>query len=128
MIIGWKWFNEKDDPLIVGLDPQLISMLDMARDKAGIPFVITSGKRTAQQEAELKGGVKDSTHLLGLAVDLECNVDNALCLMLKGLFAAGFRRIGLYHDALFQPRHLHVDIGPMPDYPQDCMWLKLEEN
>lgn len=121
-------FNYFTDEEVAGLKDNLPAMLDLARGVAGTPFVITSGLRTAAQESALKGGVRDSTHILGLAVDLECVGDNALFLMMRGLLAAGFRRVGLYHDAKFQVRHIHADIGPSPDFPQDCIWLKLEQN
>ena len=122
---NFKFFTDAE---VAGLRDNLPAMLDQARAIAGVPFVISSGYRTPEQEAALKGGVRNSTHSLGLAVDLECDDDNQLCLMLKGLFAAGFRRLGLYHDAQFNVHHIHADIGQLPDFPQDCVWLKLEQN
>lgn len=122
---NFKYFTNEE---LTGLKDNLPAMLDAARGAAGIPFKITSGFRTPEQEAALQGGVHDSTHSLGLAVDLECAGDNTLFLMLRGLFSAGFRRIGIYHDSQFQVHHIHADIGQQPDYPQDCVWLKLEQN
>jgi uncharacterized protein YcbK (DUF882 family) len=124
-VSNFKYFSDAE---VAGLEGNLPAMLDVARGIAGIPFVITSGKRTPEQETVLKGGVRDSTHILGLAVDLECKGDNALFLMAKGLLASGFRRLGFYHDKNFQVHHIHVDIGSAPDFPQDCIWLKLEQN
>lgn len=111
------------------LQSETWAMLDMARDKAGVPFIITSGKRTAEQEIALKGGVRDSAHISGYGVDIATGDGHVLCLILSGLILAGFRRIGIYHDAQFVPHHLHADNDPDllaktgPD-----IWLALEQN
>lgn len=123
MMTRWAYFSEKE---VEGLDSELVSKLDTARKAAGIPFVITSGKRTVEQETALKGGVRDSAHIKGLAVDLECGSDQNLFLMLRGLMAAGFERIGVYHDAKLIPRHIHVDIDT--SLPPKVVWLKMEQN
>lgn len=124
---NWKWFNEKDDPLIIGLDPQLVSMLDAARNVAGVPFKITSGKRSAEGNSILKGAVADSSHLTGKAVDLAVGGSREYFLMLKGLYAAGFRRVGQYMNAVGDDViHLHVDIDETKD--QDVLFSKREQN
>ena len=98
---------------IAGLDLKLVAMLDEARDIAGVPFVITSGKRT---EAENSGaqGVKNSAHIRGLAVDLQCLDATSRFFMLVGLIQAGFRRVGCYD------RHLHADCDE--SLPQNVTW------
>lgn len=126
----WRYFNIQDDPLIVGLDNELMAMLDMARDKAGVPFLITSGKRTADQNSALSGAVSDSSHLAGLAVDMSTiGDDHVLNRMLFGLFAAGFDRIGLYFSlsgSTLTPHHLHVDIDKTK--PPQVTWSLMEQN
>jgi zinc D-Ala-D-Ala carboxypeptidase len=121
----WAYFTSEE---VQGLQGNLPAMLDQARGIAGIPFIITSGYRTPDQEAALKGGVSQSAHCLGLAVDLACSDDHSLQLMLKGLLAAGFARIGIYHDGKFQPTHLHADIGPAPQFAQQTIWILPEKN
>lgn len=88
---------------VAGLDPRLIDMLDRARGIAKVPFIITSGLRSVEENAGA-GGVSDSSHLRGLAVDLRCQESRARYFMISALLAAGFTRIGLYSA------HLHVDI------------------
>jgi hypothetical protein len=111
------------------LQPETWALLDMARQKAGIPFVITSGKRTPEEEAALHGGVRDSAHISGYGFDLACGDGKSLCLMLAGLLYAGFRRIGIYHDANFNPTHLHGDNDPdLLVKTGPVIWLKLEQN
>ena len=119
----YRYFTEAE---IVGLDKELCAKLDTARHIAGVPFKITSGKRTAEQNNVLKGAASNSSHLSGKAVDLSCNNNGDLFLMLKGLLAAGFERIGIYHDFKMLPRHIHADIST--DLPPKVVWLKMEQN
>lgn len=118
------------DAEVVGLDKELCAMLDLARDKAGVPFVITSGLRTADQNSALSGAVSDSAHLKGLAVDLEVSGDDhALNRMMYGLDLAGFCRIGLYFSiegSTLMPRHIHVDVDTSK--PQQVTWSLIEQN
>jgi hypothetical protein len=101
----YKHFKESE---IKDLNGGLVMMLDQARELAGIPFVITSGFRTADQNA-LDNGVPDSAHMKGLAVDLRCRNSNERFLILKALFAVGFVRIGDEVD------HIHCDIDTIKD-------------
>ena len=96
----YKYFTDEEAN---GLDAELMSKLDTARHVSGVPFFITSGKRTADSNTSA-GGVEDSSHLKGLAVDLRVTGDDTRYLMVKGLLAAGFTRIGLYSS------HIHVDL------------------
>ncbi len=136
---NWAYFNEKDDPLITGLEPELISMLDVARGKSGIPFTISSGLRSPEKNASLAGSAQLSAHLpdangLSLAVDLVCEDDHALWSMYFGLVQAGFRRIGLYfaicsdNPKRLVPRHIHVDISVDAQHPLEVTWCQLEQN
>lgn len=102
------------DSEVEGLDPELVSKLDTARKVAGVPFVITSGKR-APEENERAMGVEGSAHISGKAVDLRVPGSRERFLMLKGLFAAGFTRIGVYNA------HIHVDTDSTKD--PDVVWV-----
>lgn len=121
------------------LNPELWAMLDMARSKSvtvqlpnGCPFIITSGRRSADGNSVLKGAVSDSSHLTGDGVDLWVEDGAHYFAMLKGIYAAGFRRIGHYYAEekgdpnSFIPRHLHVDKDETK--PLDCAWCKREQN
>lgn len=96
----YKHFSEQE---VAGLDKELCAKLDMAREKAGVPFFITCGVRTAEQNALLPNSVSDSSHLTGHAVDLACSDSVTRFAMLSGLLQAGFNRIGIYSA------HLHAD-------------------
>jgi hypothetical protein len=107
---GPRWFDEAE---VAGLDPRLVAMLDHARGFAKVPFRITSGLRGSAENRSV-GGVDDSAHTRGLAVDLACFDARARMRMLSGLIVAGFRRLGVYN------LHIHADIDE--SLPQDVLW------
>jgi zinc D-Ala-D-Ala carboxypeptidase len=80
-------------------------MLDTAREIAGVPFVITSGYR-APTDNKTAGGVDNSLHCQGLAVDLRAPGGLLRERMLWGLAHAGFKQVGLY------TAHIHVELDP----------------
>lgn len=86
---NWNYFRPDE---VEGLQTEVVAKLDAARHKAGVPFIITSAKRTAEQN-EVVGGVKDSAHLKGLAVDLAVTDSNSLFEMVASLITVGFPRI-----------------------------------
>ena len=106
-----KWFSDAE---IAGLDQNLVKMLDSARGFAKTPFIITSGLRTPL-ENQAAGGVLNSAHTRGLAVDLACAGSRTRFHMVAALLLAGFRRIEI------ADRHIHVDIDESK--PMDVMWL-----
>ena len=97
----WKYFSDEESE---GLDYGLMVMIDKAREICGFPFVITSGKRTSAQNMS-SGGVPDSSHITGLAVDLRLPTgQDQKEKMMWALGRAGFRRVLTYS------RHVHVDV------------------
>jgi len=127
----FKHFHPKTDPLMVGLKDKLLLMLDAARDAAKVPFILTSGLRTAAQNAKDPNAAKSSAHLKGEAVDIRCQDGHALDRMLYGLHRHGFSRIGIYvkfapgSKTKLVPTHLHADIDPTK--VQQTIWLELEK-
>ncbi len=109
---NWKYFTETE---AAGLDGELMDRLDVARGLCGFPIIVTSGKRTDNQNAAA-GGVSDSSHLLGLAADLHSPTGQfEREKMIWALGRAGFRRIEL------ATKHIHVDVNP--DKQQDVAWF-----
>ena len=101
----YRYFTDAE---VAGLQPAFVERLDLAREMAGVSFVITEGLA--------KGGshVKKSAHEAGWAVDLRCSSSHQRFRILRALFAAGFTRIGVYD------RHIHVDADPTK--PQEVTW------
>ena len=99
---------------IIGLKPELVEKLDEARGKAGIPFVITSGYRSKAQNSSV-GGVNESSHSTGLAVDIRCRNSSERFKILKAFIEVGIDRIGIYN------RHIHVDIDSTK--PKTVAWM-----
>lgn len=96
----YKYFKASE---VVGLKPELVKMLDIARGIANTPFKITSGYRTPEHNLEV-GGVPNSAHTKGLAVDIACTTQTRQAI-LKGLLTCG---IPIFIEDC--PVHIHVDI------------------
>lgn len=107
----YKYFTEAE---VKGLKEELVRMLDKARKIAGIPFIILSGYRDEQHNEDV-GGVKDSAHTKGLAVDIRARNSREHFLITKGLYLAGFKRISRKYTG-----HIHTDIDPVK--PQEVLF------
>ena len=109
----WNYFTESE---VMGLDTEFVAKLDKARHEAGVPFIITSGKRTpADNERVL--GVEGSSHVKGLGVDVRCHDSHTRFKIIKGLILAEFVRFGIYD------KHIHIDFDQGEDKPQEVAWL-----
>jgi hypothetical protein len=97
------------------MDPEVLRMLDEARKLAGIPFSLSSAYRCAKHNKSV-GGVADSAHTRGYAVDIRCTDSHSRFVMLQALLEAGFRRIEL------APTWIHVDNDP--DKPRDVAFYQ----
>lgn len=97
------------------MDPELLSMLDKAREIAGIPFVLSSAFRCPEHNRTV-GGVSNSAHVRGYAVDIRCKESRTRFRLLSALLAAGFQRIEL------APAWIHVDVDP--DKPAPCAFYQ----
>ena len=95
-----KYFkiNDFDSPDLEGsginMQKSTLELLEKAREIAGIPFKITSGYRTADHNEKV-GGVKNSSHLKGVAADVAVSSGNERYIVLNALIRAGFKRIGV---------------------------------
>lgn len=93
-----KYFKEIEK----NMDVDFLALLDEARDLANIPFVITSAYRSKEKNAKI-GGVANSSHIKGLAVDIRVNSSRERFNILKALIYVGFNRIGIADN------FIHVD-------------------
>ena len=100
-----KYFRseEFDSPDLPGsgeeMDADFISMLDLCRETAEMPFVITSGFRTDQHQAQLKAEgypvSENSAHLMGKAADIRCRNSSERFNIVGAAIFVGFTRIGI---------------------------------
>lgn len=107
-----KWKNFSDAEL-KGLTDDICFKLDRARSLFGAPIVITSGYRDPVKNAQA-GGVKDSAHETGKAVDIRCADQEMQKKLIWALCIAGFKRIGAYD------KHIHADVDL--DKPNPVFW------
>lgn len=115
-----KYFNinEFDSPDSKGsgafMDETLIDMLINARHIAGIPFIINSGYRTKKHNKKI-GGVENSSHTKGLAVDIKCIDSRSRFIIINALKEAGFNRLGIGKTFI----HADIDI----DKSKNVYWV-----
>jgi len=96
------------------MDRAMVRALDNARDKANIPFVVTSAYRCPDHNAEV-GGVASSAHVRGYAVDIKCDGSRSRHKIVTALKAVNFHRIGVAKD------FVHADKDP--DKPALVLWV-----
>tara|TARA_R100000655_G_scaffold28615_2_gene58068 strand:+ start:3999 stop:4412 length:414 start_codon:yes stop_codon:yes gene_type:complete len=96
------------------ISDELLYMLDKARGFAKIPFKINSGYRCSDHPESKKN--PKSSHIKGLAVDIECKDSNTRAIMMDALVFAEFERFGLHKS------FIHVDIDVV-DKVSPVIWL-----
>ena len=118
MIVA-KYFNESEfrkctpSCSLQDMDARLIGKLDLAREKAGIPFVLNSAYRSVAWEKG-RGRSGTSSHCKGMAVDIRCNSYSNRWKVVKALMDAGFTRIGIGKT------YVHADCDT--DKTQNVIW------
>ena len=106
--------DEFDSPDLPGsgefMDQDFLDLLDKARERAGVPFRITSGYRSEQHNKDV-GGVKNSSHRYGLAADISCVNSARRFLIIEALLYVGFTRIGIADTFI----HVDLDTNKQPN-------------
>ena len=102
-------YSEFDSPDLLGsglkMDKVTLEKLDRCRGLADIPFIITSGVRTIAHNKKC-GGVSDSSHLKGYAVDIRCSNSSDRFKIINSALEVGFTRIGISSN------FIHLDYDP----------------
>jgi zinc D-Ala-D-Ala carboxypeptidase len=113
----WKYFKPEEKTgsfgTIADLKPELVDLLDKARETAQVPFRITSGYRTPAHNKKV-GGASDSSHLTREAVDIACTDSAMRDKIIRALITIGFNRIGIAGT------FIHCDIDKTK--PQNVIW------
>ena len=119
------YFDEKEftrctPPCRLGdMDDRFMAKLDLARAKAGIPFVLNCAYRSRAWDL-VKGRTGNSAHCAGKAVDIRCNTSANRMKIVQGLLAAGFTRIGIGRA------FVHADSDETK--PQGVIWHYYDSN
>jgi Uncharacterized protein conserved in bacteria len=91
------------------MDPAFLEMLDTARGISDVSYTIVSGYRCpAHNKAE---GSTSTNHVRGMAADIRCVEGPKRGKILKGLYLAGFKRIGIS----FKGGFIHADTNEGPE-------------
>jgi len=106
---GLRWFTDDETACRCcganAMDLQFMKRLDEARDFAGVPFQLTSAYRCTKHNKEI-GGIEDSRHLRGEAVDIACDHPHTRARIHDGLRYAHL--VAVAHGKDF----IHVDTYP----------------
>ena len=110
-------YSEFDSPDQKGsykhMDVEFLNKLAQARKIAAVGFKITSGYRSPEHNEKV-GGVPNSSHTLGHAVDIYAPTSRQKYIIINALLQAGFDRIGVAKN------FIHVDDDPSKD--EDVIW------
>lgn len=115
----YRYFSDKEfkncspSCSINDMDKEFMDKLDILREKAGIPLVITSAYRSREWDLS-KGRSGNGAHTKGVAVDIRCNNSHNRFLILKAALEIGFKRIGIANT------FIHVDDDS--SLPQEVIW------
>jgi len=96
------------------MQPDFLERLEMARMLSNVPYSLLSAKR-CESHNKAVGGLQDSAHLTGWAVDIEARSAITRMRVVYGLVKAGINRIGVY------PTFVHADCDPTK--PSNVMWI-----
>ena len=108
MIIFSENVKEKD------LDKSLINLIKNFNTIVKDDIPASSGKRSIEKNKEV-GGVPNSSHLKGLAIDLVVKDSQTRLKVIFGALAGGFKRIGIGKT------HIHLDCDK--DKPQNIIFF-----
>lgn len=95
------------------MNQQAMNLFDLAREIAGIPFVINCAYRSSEWDKK-KGRSGNSAHTKGTALDIKATTSQSRMKVVKALLDVGCRRIGIGKT------FVHADFDN--DLPQDVMF------
>lgn len=104
---AWSEFDSPDHPGSgqLHMNAAFVQKLDAIREEVGFPLIVTSGYRTPEHNAKV-GGVADSSHTKGVAVDLAAPTEAAKHAIAAAAIRQGISRIG------WGRTFIHLDVDP----------------
>lgn len=99
--------KDPNEEVLKDVDPRLRQIFYNIQRDYGSPLKVKWGKRSAKQNSEA-GGVDNSTHLVGLAIDIELDKSCRPCIkkLIELASKYGIMGIGVYKDA----DTIHLDL------------------
>ena len=91
------------------INPRLEWMIGLLEDAIEHKLSVSSGFRCKKHNKEV-GGSETSSHLTGLAGDIECKYSRLRYMIVGAAIQVGFHRIGLGKNFI----HLDIDKGKSP--------------
>jgi len=122
----WRWqpyFSPKEMACShcgkVAVEPRFMDKLLAARILADFPFIVTSGYRCPEFDAQIGG---KGPHTTGEAVDIALRGEQAQ-VAIRIFLEAGFMGLGVKQSGA--DRFIHIDTldeGRFPDHPRPWVW------
>ena len=115
-----KYFTEEELACqhcgVRNMDAHFMELMDDIRERAGFPFVVTSGYRCEDHPIEAKKSAPGA-HTTGKAIDIAVSGEKALRLI-ELAQQAGIKRIGVNQKG--GGRFIHLDV--CDDRPSPAIW------
>ena len=104
----------------IDMDEQFMKKLEALRKELNQPMIVTSGYRHAAYN-QVVGGVRNSPHIYGKAVDIACHGKKAYNIIRLGM-KYSFTGIGVKQHGPHEKRFIHLDTMPNDDHPRPYIW------
>jgi uncharacterized protein YcbK (DUF882 family) len=98
------------------MNVKTLEMLDLARSYSGVSYIILSGYRCPKHN--IAEGSISLNHVQGRAADIKALTNQIRGKILRGLYKAGFKRVGL------SIMHGYIHADTMNDV--ECFWCNTE--
>lgn len=117
--LSWFWRDVKDEDKAVWIDVALLDFVSSVQSTMAsihgtmLPFILTSGFRTARHNAAIETAARNSLHKVGLAGDLKVPGYPPRSLAIAAMTFKG-GGVGVYS------RFTHLDVGQIRCWPYSC--------
>lgn len=127
--LEWPWpnfkpneFACKGDGSIYVHTPTLDAIQELRTD-LGFPFIITSGYRSPQHNAQVSHTGTTGPHTTGHAVDIGVSGERAFTLLKAAMLSGRFTGIGSFQKGPHEKRFIHLDTLPNGEgCPRPTTW------
>lgn len=97
------------------MDAGFLVLMDMVREKAGIPLVLNCAYRSKEWDKQ-KGRTGNSAHTRGKAMDIRCNTSSNRYKIVKAALECGIKRIGIAKTYVHLDNDASLAQGVIWDY------------